>query len=62
MTSTKKSHPHDREQRISTETAHLLSKEQRNKEKSEATSYAHEDKRKVAREEHINGSTPKSSL
>jgi len=61
MTSAKKSHPHGREQRINAETAHLLSKAQYNKEKSEATSYAHEDKRNVAREEHINRSTPKSS-
>ena len=62
MSHTKNSHPYGREQRINADATHLLSKERQNQEKTEAKSYAVEDKRKVAREEHINGSTPKSSL
>ncbi len=62
MSDKKTTHVHDGERRISTETAHMLSKERRNKEKSEEKSYSVEDKRRVAREEHTNGSTPKNRL
>ena len=50
------------ERRINAQSLHVLATERRNKEKSEAKSYSAEDKRRVAREEHINGSRPKSSL
>ncbi len=39
-----------------------LSQQQRAKEKSEQHEHSKEDKRKVAREEHTNGSTPSSKL
>ena len=62
MADKKTTHTHDGERKISAGNAHMLSETQRNKEKSEQKNYAMEDKRKVVREEHTNGSTPRSKL
>jgi hypothetical protein len=62
MSDKKTTHMHDGERKISAETAHMLSKEQTAYDKSEQKNYAMEDKRRVAREEHTNGSTPKNKL
>lgn len=50
------------ENQMSSETSEDFSRRQAAKEKSKQKQYREEDKRKIARQEHTNGSTPKERL
>lgn len=58
MTNKQASTSHTAENHIGSGTAAMLSTQRRAKEKSEEKNYAKMDKRKEARIEHRNGSTP----
>ena len=62
MADSKKTQTHAEESQMGSRTSEMLSQQRRTKEKSKQKQYHMEDKRKVAREEHTNGSTPKSRL
>ncbi len=62
MNDDKKYQPHTGEGQISSETSKELSRQRTAKGKSKQQQYPSEDKRKMARKEHTNGSTPKSRL
>ena len=62
MTNQKDIQPHTGGKKISLQTAEFVSKQQTAYQKSEQQHFPVEDKRKVARQEHTNGSTSRKDI
>ncbi len=62
MTNKKEIHPHKGGEQMSSEMSDFLSEKQSAYQKSEQQHFPIEDKRKVVRQEHTNGSTPRKDI